>query len=119
MATLHFLGSIVFAKNKRNPNTVKLNPRGLTIKKGKANRAPSVIIIFLKFISEDRKIGFSFSPHFLKLAMIRFAKERIPSIKEARKDRNPGPGASGLPTDALAEEMHRAKAIINKKKLLF
>ena len=117
MAMIHLLGSTAFAKNSINPNTVKLNPRSFT-KKGKAKRAPNVMIRFFQFISENAKIGSSFSPPFLRLKMIRFDKEKIPSKRAARKGTKPDPGSPKLPTDALIEEISITPATINKKMLL-
>lgn len=83
------------------------------INKGKASMAPTVTIIFFQFISENEKTGFSFSSLFLRLAMIRFIKEKIPRIKEARNGRNPGPGNWKLPKETLTEDISMAPATTN------
>jgi hypothetical protein len=117
MAITHLLGSMAFAKNRINPNTVKLNPRRFN-NEGKANRAPNVLIRFFKFISWDRKIGFSFTSPLLRPEMIRFNNEKIPRRTAARKGTKPDPGFPKLPKDALTEEISMTPAISNKKILL-
>lgn len=116
-AITHLLGSMAFAKNSINPNTVRLKPRTFN-NKGKANRAPNVKRRFFQFISENAKIGFSFSPTSLRLERIRFDNEKIPSRRAARKGTRADPGSLKLPKDASAEEISMTPATNNKKMLL-
>ena len=117
MAITHLLGSMAFAKNSINPNSVRMKPRRFN-NKGKANRAPKVMIRFFQFISWIGKIGFSFSSVFFRLDMTRFDKEKIPSRKAARKGTKPDPGSPKVPRDALTEEISMIPARNNKKMLL-
>jgi hypothetical protein len=117
MAMIHLLGSTAFAKNSINPNTVKLNPRTFN-SKGKANRAPNVIIRFFQFNSDKMKGGFSPPLTLFRLERIRFNKEKIARTEAARKGTKPDPGSPKLPTDALIEETRITPATNNKKMLL-
>jgi hypothetical protein len=117
MAITHLLGSIAFAKNSVNPNTVKLKPRTFN-NKGKANSAPNVIKRFFQFISDKMKIGLSLPLTFFRLEMARFNKEKIASTKAARKGTKPDPGSLKLPKEALTEEVSIIPATSNKKMLL-
>lgn len=117
MAIPHFLGSMPFAKKSINPNTVKLNPRIFNAK-GKASRADNVLTRFFQLISENAKIGFSFSPAFLRLEMIKSDREKTPSKKAERKGTIPEPGFLKLPRPTLNDETSKTAATSNKKRLL-
>lgn len=117
MAVVHLLGTMAFAKNSITPNTVKLNPRRFN-SKGKANRAPNVLIRFLQFVSDQTKIGFFPSSSFLKLVTMRFTMEAIASREAARKEIRPPPGLLKLPKDTLTEEIIITPATNNQKMLL-
>ena len=117
MAITHLLGSMAFAKNSINPNTVRLKPRRFN-NKGKASRAPNVRIRFFQFISWKGKIGSSFTPPLFRPERIRFNKEKIPNRKAARKGTKPDPGSLKLPKEALTEEIMRTPETNNKKMLL-
>ena len=117
-ARVHLLGSMIFDKNRMNPNTVMLNPR-IFKEKGKAAKAPNVTMRFFQFISEGAKIGLSFSLSARRPATIRLTKEKIPSNNADRKGRRPEPGLEKLPRDAAMEEIMIAPEKKRKITLLF
>ena len=116
-AITHLLGSMAFAKNSMNPNTVKLNPRIFNAK-GKASRADNVLTRFFQLTSENAKMGPSFSPDCFRMEIIRIDKEKTPSKRAKRKGTKPDPGFLKLPRPTLADEISKTAATSNKKRLL-